>query len=80
MGVKTLRNALAKLAYDLTQTGDEDLRDQQLNEFLHILTDNTSRESTEEAIRVLCTHLRCEREKMRQFAKENGIKLRIKLW
>jgi hypothetical protein len=77
----TLLDALAKLAYDLTQSGSEDIRDQQLDEFLHRLTDNTSTDSTEQMLECMAGYLRCDPRKMRQFAKESGVKLkRLKVW
>jgi hypothetical protein len=78
---QTLPDALAKLAYDLTQSGSEEIRTQQLKEFLHALTANTSTDSTEEMLECIAHHLRCDLKKVRQFARENGIKLkRLKLW
>ncbi len=77
----TLLDALAKLAYDLTQSESEDIRDQQLNEFFHRLTDNTSTDSTEQVLECVARCLRCDPKKVRQFAKEKGVKLkRLKLW
>ena len=77
----TFSQALAKLAYDLTQTGNEDIRNQQFSEFLHALTDQTSTDSTEAVLDCLAKNLRCDIKKIRRFAKENGVKLkRLKLW
>jgi len=69
---------MAKLAHDLTQTGDEDVRDRQLSEFLHCVTDHTSTDSTEKVLKRLAQSLHCDYEKMRQFAKENGIKVKMR--
>jgi hypothetical protein len=78
---RSLTAALAKLAYDLTQTGDEEIRSLELSEFLHALTDHTSTAAAEEMLACVAMHLRCELKKMREFAKENGVKLkRLKLW
>jgi hypothetical protein len=77
----TLADGLAKLAYDLTQTGNEQIRTKQLSEFLHNLTDNTSVDAAEELLKCLAGLLRCDLGKLRQFSKENGVRLkRLKLW
>ena len=72
----TILDALAKLAYELTQSGDEAIRNQQFSEFLHRLTDNTSTDSTETALKLAAARLHCDLKMVRQFAKENGIKLK----
>jgi hypothetical protein len=78
---KTLKEGLAILAFGLTQTADEDVRDSQLSEFLHTATDHTSTDATEAVLDTLAKHLRCDLKALREFAKQNGIKLkRFKLW
>jgi hypothetical protein len=71
-----LAKALAGFAYDFTSVADEKIRDQMLIDFLKNGTDNVSRDSAEEFVKGVADRLRSDRELLRTFAKENGIRLK----
>ena len=67
--------ALREFAYDFTSTADEDVRDQLLVGVLKRATDHESRESAEELMKIIAMHLHSDRNALRKFAKENGVRL-----
>ena len=67
--------ALREFAYDFTSTADEDARDEQFTGILKRATDHESKESAEELMKVIATHLHSDRNMLRKFAKENGVRL-----
>lgn len=75
---KTLIEGLAIFAYDFTSTADEDRRDTMLCEVLRNATDGQSPETAELIIERMATALKTECEKLREFAKENGVRLKRK--
>ena len=72
--------ALREFAYDFTSTKDEDVRDQLLRDVLKRGTDHVSRESAEELLKTIATHLHSDRNALRKFAKENGVRLTLDWW
>ena len=74
------KQAFRGFAYAFTSTADENIRDQMLMEFIRNGTDNQSRKSSEDFLRVLAEEFRSDRNTLRQFAKENGVRLLTDWW
>jgi predicted NACHT family NTPase len=72
---KNIGKAIAGFAYDFTSTADEDIRDQMLVDLLRNGTDNISRGSAEEYVKALANALRSDAGLVREFAKQNGVRL-----
>jgi hypothetical protein len=77
--IRNATKAIAAFAYDFTSTADEDRRDRMLADLLKNGTANVSRESAEDYIRFLARYLESEPNLVREFAKENGVRLKWNL-
>jgi len=68
--------AFRGFAYDFTSTASEEIRNQMLVEILKNATFRTSVEANEEFVAHLANRFRSDQALLRQFAKENGIRLK----
>lgn len=73
---ENLHTAIMGFAYDFTSTADEEKRDTLLRDML--TTENVTPEYTEELIKILSDYLRCDHTRLRDFAKENGVRLSLR--
>jgi hypothetical protein len=73
---KSLSEGLAAFAYNFTSTADEDSRDAFLTELLSNATAYQSTDTAEKIVDALAKGLRSDRQKLRQFGKENGVRLK----
>ena len=76
----SLAMAITGFAYDFTSTTDEDIRDQMLKDFLQNATNGQSRETAEEIVKTLASQLQSDRNALRKFAKEGGVRLSHDWW
>jgi hypothetical protein len=67
--------AFKGFAYAFTSTANEEIRNQMLVDILRNATYGTSVETNEEFIAHLANRFKSDRSLLRQFAKENGIRL-----
>jgi hypothetical protein len=72
---KDLALGLKEFAYDFTSTASEDVRDQLLQDIIKNSTYNQSRETAEDVIRVLASRLQSDRNTLRKFARQIGVRL-----
>jgi hypothetical protein len=68
--------ALAGFAYAFTSTADEGIQNQMLIDLLRNATDHCSRDAAEEFIERLAILLQSDHKLLRQFARENGVRLK----
>src|SRR3990172_630229 len=68
--------AFKGFAYDFTSTASEEIRNQMLVEILRNATSGSSVEANEDFVAHLANRLKSDRSLLRQFAKENGIRLK----
>ena len=73
---RDLRQGFATFAYDFRSTSDEDARDTLLADVLRNATAGQSKETAEAVVARLATALQSDHQKLRQFAKENGVRLK----
>jgi hypothetical protein len=72
----TLSEGLAIFAYDFTSTADEEHRNEMLGEFMRNATAGQSKDTVEMIVERLATALRTDHQKLRQFGKQNGVRLK----
>jgi hypothetical protein len=70
-----LRQGWAVFAYDFTSTAEESERDMLLANLMKDATANQSKDTTKKVLEALATALRSDLQKIRQFGKENGVRL-----
>lgn len=73
---QNFREAVFLFAYNFTSAANEEIRNTMLREWLADATYGHSRETNEDVIQAVAYGLRCPLEPLRQFAKENGIRLK----
>lgn len=71
-----LSQGWAVFAYDFTSTADESERDTLLANLMKDATANQSKGTAEIVIEALARALRSDLQKLRQFGKENGVRLK----
>ncbi|MGA7640078.1 MAG: hypothetical protein WCB00_24310 [Candidatus Acidiferrales bacterium] len=71
-----LREGLAAFAYNFTSTADEDSRDVFLTDLLNNATAYQSTDTAEKIVKLLANSLQTDHERLRQFGKENGVRLK----
>lgn len=74
-GNRDLRQGFAVFAYDFRSTADEDRRDAMLSELLNNATAYQSKHTAKKIVQQLAVALRSDYEKLKQFGKENGVRL-----
>jgi hypothetical protein len=73
---QTLGQALRIVANALVSTANEETRDGILLDPIKNATANQSVETTEEILQTLAVRLRLDHQKLRKFAKQNGIRIK----
>jgi hypothetical protein len=73
---KNWSDGAKRFAYRFTSCGDVEGQNRMLADLLLNATYKQSVEAAEEVINALCISLRADREKLREFAKRLGIKLK----
>jgi hypothetical protein len=73
---EVLSEGLAIFAYDFTSTADEDRRDAMLAELMKNATAHQSKDTAEKIVERLASGLQSDPQRLRQFGKENGVRLK----
>lgn len=73
---KNWNDGAKRFAYRFTSSADVAAQNTMLTDLLLNATYKQSSETAEEVIRVMCSSLSADREKLREFAKQIGIKLK----
>jgi hypothetical protein len=73
---KFLDEGLATFAYNFTSTADDDNRNALPTDLMHNATDQQSKDTAEKIVELLAFRLQTDLQKLRQFGKENGVRLK----
>ena len=74
--IRNINDAVKSFAYNFTGTESVELQDRMLSDWLVNATYNQSAESSEEVVAVLAYHLQSDRNMLRAFARQAGVRLK----
>ncbi len=77
---RDFQKAIRGFAYAFRSTADEDKRDGMLRDLLKNATANHSPQKAEDVVKTLALNLNSNRNDLRRFAKENGVRLQSDRW
>jgi hypothetical protein len=73
---EVLDEGLATFAYNFTSTADEGNRDTLLANLMSNATAHQSKDTAEKIVELLARRLQTDHQKLREFGKENGVRLK----